>query len=632
MHEIEPDEEYEYDEIANVPKHNLRMLSDLYAPSRSQKDTIRFKLDTGTGGNMLPYDTWKEFFPGQSSTALAKTIDRGMTLQAYNKSEIRQLGTCNLKISHNGATHTYHFFIVPSQYCPILGLNDLMALNLVTFNCPTTTSWSSSCTSTSIDTVMCDSVNQTIDIKRPLTLTDIIDNPKYKHLFQGIGKFKIKPVEITLKEGAIPYQSPPRRVPVALQDPFVEELGCMECQGTITKLDKSITPEWLNSFDHSQQGSPNLPLHICLDPTPLNDAIIRPIKHSNTFDEVSHKLANATHYTGFDTTQGFFHIPLSEKSKMLTAMLTPYGTYVFNFLPMGCSCSGDLLKACIHELFSDLIEQGRMTNIADDILCYGANEQEHDINVIKFLDRCVEVDMHLNPRKVKFKSPEVPFYGNMLTKDGIKPDPKKVEALQDWHIPEDRQQLQSFLGSVSYLSHFIAGLSDLRKPLQNLVGADTPFIWTETHTQAFNCLKSKISNDCLIHFYDTKKPVFIECDSSGVGIGAVLLQPDSDHVGSDKSDIPCNLRPVAYASKSLTEAEHRYANIECELLAVLFSVEHFRHFVYARDVTIITDHKPLLAILKKCIHNMAPRLARMMLCLSDYNITMLYKAGRDVPL
>ena len=367
-----------------------------------------------------------------------KTIDRGVTLQAYNKSEIRQLGTCNLKISHNGTTCTCHFFIAPSQYHPILGLNDLMA-----FNCPTTTSWSSSHTSTSIDTVTCDSVNLTIDIKRPLTLTDIINNPKYKHLFQGVGKFKIKPVEITLKEGVIPYQSPPRRVPVALQDPFVEELGCMECRGTITKLDKSIAPEWLNSFVIThRQGSPNLPLLICLDPTPLNDAIVQPMKHSNTFDEVSHKLANATHYTGFDATQGFFHVPLSEKSKMLTAMLTLYGTYIFNFLPMGCSCSGDLFEACIHEIFSDLIEKGRMTNIADDILCYGANEQEHDINVIKFFNRCVEVDMHLNPQKVKFKSPEVPFYGNMLTKDGIKPDPEKVEAIQDWPIPEDQQQLE----------------------------------------------------------------------------------------------------------------------------------------------------------------------------------------------
>ena len=108
----------------------------------------------------------------------------------------------------------------------------------------------------------------------------------------------------------IPYQSPPRRVPVALQDPFIEELGCMEYRGTITKLDKSVAPEWLNSLVIThRQGSPNLPLHICLDPTPLNDAIVQLIKHSNTFDEVSHKLANATHYTGFDATQGSFTYP-----------------------------------------------------------------------------------------------------------------------------------------------------------------------------------------------------------------------------------------------------------------------------------------------------------------------------------
>ena len=244
---------------------------------------------------------------------------------------------------------------------------------------------------------------------------------------------------------------------------------------------------------------------------------------------------------------------------MLTA---PYGSYIFNYLPMGCSCSGDLFEAYVNELFSDLIEQGQMTNIADDMLCFGANEQEHDLNVIKFLNRCVEVDMHLNPRKVKFKALQVPFFGNMLTKDGIKPYSKKVDVIQNWPIPEDQQQLQSFLGSVNYLSRFIPGLSDLCKPLQSLIGTDAPFTWTATHTEVFNLLKSKITDDCLIHFYDAKKPLFIECDSSGVGIGSVLLQPDTERVEYDKYGIPCNLHPVAYTSKSLTEAEQRYANIE----------------------------------------------------------------------
>ena len=99
---------------------------------------------------------------------------------------------------------------------------------------------------------------------------------------------------------------------------------------------------------------------------------------------------------------------------------------------------------------------------------------------------------------------------------------------------------------------------------------------------------------------------------------------------TDKKGIPCNVRPVAYASKSLTEARRRYANIEHELLAVLFSVEYFKHFVYARKVTVITDHKPLIAIFKKCICDMAPRLVQMMLRLSDYNISMLHKAGKEM--
>ena len=188
---------------------------------------IRFKLDTGAGGNMLPYDIWRDFYPGKSKSDLARTIDKSVTLQAYNKSEICQLGTCSLKVSHNGVSRSCNFFVVPSQFRPILGLNDLTTLNLVTFNCPTTTSWSSSLTSTSFDTVTCDSVDQTVNLTKPLTVTDIVDNPKYKQLFTGVGKFKIKSIDITIKEGAIPYQAPPRRVPVALKDAFTAELDRM---------------------------------------------------------------------------------------------------------------------------------------------------------------------------------------------------------------------------------------------------------------------------------------------------------------------------------------------------------------------------------------------------------------------
>ena len=147
-----------FDEIADIAKCKLRVLSELYVQSRSCKNALRFKLNTGAGGNMLPFDVWQEFFLGQSRLDLECTIDKGVTLQAYNKSEICQLSTCTLQISYNGVSCTCHFFVVLSQFHPILGLSDLLALNLITFNCPTTTSRSLSHTSTCIDIVTCDSV------------------------------------------------------------------------------------------------------------------------------------------------------------------------------------------------------------------------------------------------------------------------------------------------------------------------------------------------------------------------------------------------------------------------------------------------------------------------------------------
>ena len=195
-----------FDEIADV-KRNLRVLSDLYTLSKSCNSHVRYKLDTGAGGNLMPFDTWQQFFPGSTPEELKCSIDHSVILKAYNKSSICQLGTCEVLISHRGVSHKCFFYVVPSQYCPILGLSDLLALKLVNFNCPTTQSWSSSRTTT-VDTVNCDNI--TPRPTRPLTKTDITENPKYKHLFQGVGKFKIKPVDITIWEGATPYQAPPR--------------------------------------------------------------------------------------------------------------------------------------------------------------------------------------------------------------------------------------------------------------------------------------------------------------------------------------------------------------------------------------------------------------------------------------
>ena len=293
--------------------------------------------------------------------------------------------------------------------------------------------------------------------------------------------------------------------------PVKEELDRMENAGIILKYDSisGPTPEWLNSF--VTERKPNGSLHICIDPADLNKHIVCPVCNLYTLDEIIDKLKGSLFFAVFDTTKGFFHIPMDEKSKLLTAMLTPCGIYIYNILAMGLADATDIFEICIQQLLQDL--QG-MLNIADDILVFGRTESEFNTNVISFLDRCVQDDIHLNPDKVKMNTDSVQFFAHVLTKDGLQPDESKVKLILDWPIPENQKELQQFMGSVNYLSKFLAFLSDLCAPLQLLLSKDTEFIWTDTHTIAFNHLKEHVSNDVKLQFFDSSKPLYIEVDAS----------------------------------------------------------------------------------------------------------------------
>ena len=188
-----------------------------------------------------------------------------------------------------------------------------------------------------------------VDSSGMLAKQTIINHSKYAHLFSGIGHFKCRPVHITMRQGSVPIQKPPRRVPIAMKEKFKQELDSMEAQGIISKYDsRNISPEWLNSFVIVKK--PNGSLCICLDPMDLNKEIIRPVCNALTIDDVVHKLKSAKYFAVLDTSKGFFHVPLDTESKALTAMLTPFGIYVYNVLTMGLSNATDLFETCIQEI------------------------------------------------------------------------------------------------------------------------------------------------------------------------------------------------------------------------------------------------------------------------------------------
>ena len=374
---------------------------------------------------------------------------------------------------------------MPNTCRPILGLPDLKRMDLVQFKVPTTSQWTDYISSIEPSTPNT-TPKEPVTIPQGVTKDQVLS--KYHKVFTGLGRLKVTPVKIHLKPGVKPQQKPCRRVPIAIRGQFKDELDSMEGQGTITKLDKNTVTPWVNSFVNVGKKYQKS-LRVCLDPTGLNPYIIRPVCNSYTLDEISYMLKDAKVISVEDANKGFFQIPLDEESKLLTAMSTPYGVYIFNVLAMGLSLASNVFEITIRDITKDLKV---VINIADDILIYGNTVEEHDRNLLALLDRALEVNLTLNPKKFRFKCTRVPFFGNILTDNGIKPDPTKVESIKNWPIPQNVKDLQSFLGAVNFLGKFIQGLSSLRSSLQGLIKKDAEYVWTATHTNVFNNIKEAI--------------------------------------------------------------------------------------------------------------------------------------------
>ena len=188
----------------------------------------------------------------------------------------------------------------------------------------------------------------------------------------------------------------------------------------------------------------------------------------------------------------------------------------------------------------------------------------------------------------------------MLTENGVEPDEAKVKAINKMEAQTDKNSVERLLGTVNYLGKFIPNLATLTKPIRELLKKEVEFQWSFEQQKAFQNIKDTLAMDegPVLKFFDVSKPVTISCDASPTGLGAVLLQHGY---------------PVAYASRSLTETESRYAQIQKELLAVQFSLDRFHQYVYEKEVIVESDHKPLEMIAQKSLALAPARLQRLLL-------------------
>lgn len=300
----------------------------------------------------------------------------------------------------------------------------------------------------------------------------------------------------------------------------------------------------------------------------------------------------------------------------LTTFKTPYGRYRFLRLPFGLKSAQDEFQRQIDYCYAGL--KG-VVAIVDAILMYGKTRTEHDNNLKAALQSTRELGIKLNDEKLDVGQSQVEYFGHLLSADGMKPDPKNVAAVKDMQPPANRSELETVLGMVKYLSKFSPNLAEVTSPMRELLSKNSEFFWDSAQDESFAKFKDIITRSPgpVLAYFDPHKDIVLQVVASKYGLGATLLQEG---------------KPVSFASKPLTQSEINYAQIEKEMLAILFGCKHFHHYIYGREICVQTDHKPLVSIMQKSILTAPARLQRMILQLQRYSIKLVHVPGKQIPV
>ena len=539
--------------------------------------SVAFKIDSGADVTVIPYKVYQTI---HAPIPLRQT--RKLLMGPCNH-KLLVKGTFTIQLHHGNFETEEEIFVVDGLQRPLLGREAAHRLNLI---------------------------NRIEVINAPRTQDTI--QSRYPTLFSGLGQMKGQQYDIKLTEAATPFAiNVPRQVPIPLRQKTKQELQRMEQNGVISRVDEPT--EWCAPMVVTPKS--NGKVRVCVDLTQLNRYVKRENHPLPTTETTFAKLAGAKFFSRLDANSGFWQIKLSERSRPLTTFITPWGRYCFNVLPFGISSGSEKFQKCMSQILEGL--DGVECNI-DDILVYGTTHKEHDQRLDAVLRRLSNANVTLNAEKCEFNVQSVKFLGQIVGSDGIKPDPDKIEAILNMPHPTNLHEVRSFLGMVNQFSKFTTNLAHLTKPIRDLLIKTTAWAWGPAQQDAFSKTKQALTTAPVLALYDPNKETKIAADASSYGLGAVVLQEEA----------PGEWKPVSFISRSMTNTESKYAQIEKEALAVTWACERSSNYIIGKAVTIETDHKPLVPLLMKhTIDKLPPRLQRYKMRLMRFNI----KDVRHVP-
>lgn len=416
--------------------------------------------------------------------------------------------------------------------------------------------------------------------------------------------------DIPLKPGSAPITKPVYRMSESELQELKSQLDLLLSKGFIRPSTSPYGSPIL--FVKKKDGS----LRMCVDYRALNKNTVKNSYALPRIDELLDRLHGANVISKLDLQSGYHQIRMSEESIPKTAFRTRFGHYEFTVLPFGLCSAPATFQRLMNEIFRQHLDVFVLVYL-DDILVFSKNEEDHAQHLHKVFEILRQHQLYAKLSKCAFGQSSLPFLGHIVGKDGIRVDPAKVDAITTWPTPTSQHDVRCFLGLANYYRRFVKGFSQLANPLTSLLAERSTFIWGPEQQQSFEALKAALSSAPILSAPDFTSPfavTTVSADASDFAIGAVLTQGEKD-----------TLKTIAYLSRKLNPAERNYPVHERELLAIIFALKQWRHYLMGRPFTIHTDHHGLQHI--QTTPGLTGRRARWSELLQEYEFDLKYIKG-----
>lgn len=333
-------------------------------------------------------------------------------------------------------------------------------------------------------------------------------------------------------------------------------------------------------------------------------------------------LGKSKYFTTLDIESGFHHILLREQDREKTAFSTNTGKFEFNRLPFGLKNAPSIFQSTINNILEELI--GGICHVyIDDVLIFSETKEQHMKDIQRVIEKLTNANMKISSKKSKFFMRETEFLGYKVSYCSLKMDESKIKAVRDYPEPKTLKELRAFLGLSGYYRKFVKKYAEITKPLtvllrnhndaNNSKSSRIKIRFDENAKKAFKIIKDKLEEQVELYQPDYNRPFTLTTDASNVAIGAVLSQEN---------------KPVAFISRTLSSTEQNYATNEKEMLAIVWSLQSLRNYLYGHSgFKIYTDHQPLTFAISDKNSNL--KLKRWKAFIEEFSPKLIYKPGKE---